>query len=76
MVKFLFFGLPFTLKAQKFSCMLTRNFFDDIMNYIDIEGGKRVMKYSGKNTKEISFPIGGIGTGSIGIGGDGWLIVC
>ena len=54
--------------------MLTRNFFDDIMNYIDIEGGKRVMKYSGKNTKEISFPIGGIGTGSIGIGGDGRLI--
>ena len=32
------------------------------------------MKYSGKFTKEISFPLGGIGTGSIGIGGDGRLV--
>lgn len=32
------------------------------------------MKYVGWNTKEISFPLGGIGTGSIGIGGDGRLI--
>lgn len=32
------------------------------------------MKYVGSYTKEISFPLGGIGTGSIGIGGDGKLI--
>ena len=32
------------------------------------------MKYTDEYTKEISFPIGGIGTGSIGIGGDGRLI--
>ena len=32
------------------------------------------MKYIGQNTKEISFPLGGIGTGSIGLGGDGRLI--
>ena len=32
------------------------------------------MKYSRKFTKEISFPLGGIGTGSIGIGGDGRLV--
>ena len=32
------------------------------------------MKYVGQYTKEISFPIGGIGTGSIGLGGDGRLI--
>ena len=29
--------------------------------------------YSGANTKEISFPLGGIGTGSIGLGGNGRL---
>ncbi len=32
------------------------------------------MKYVGQYTKEISFPLGGIGTGSIGLGGDGSLI--
>lgn len=32
------------------------------------------MKYVGQHTKEISFPLGGIGTGSIGLGGDGRLI--
>ncbi len=32
------------------------------------------MKYTGQFTKEISFPLGGIGTGSIGLGGDGRLI--
>ncbi|MBR5506620.1 MAG: hypothetical protein IKV88_01065 [Clostridia bacterium] len=32
------------------------------------------MKYKGKYTKEISFPLGGIGTGSIGLSGDGRLI--
>ena len=32
------------------------------------------MKYTGNFTKEISFPLGGIGTGSIGLGGDGRLI--
>ena len=32
------------------------------------------MKYTGNYTKEISFPLGGIGTGSIGLGGDGRLI--
>lgn len=32
------------------------------------------MKYVGQYTKEISFPLGGIGTGSIGLGGDGRLI--
>jgi len=32
------------------------------------------MKYTGKHTKEISFPLGGIGTGSIGLGGDGRLV--
>ncbi len=30
--------------------------------------------YSGSKTKEISFPLGGIGTGSIGIGGNGRFI--
>ena len=29
--------------------------------------------YSGKNTQEISFPLGGIGTGCIGLGGNGQL---
>lgn len=33
-----------------------------------------MMKYIGQLTKEISFPLGGIGTGSIGLGGDGRLI--
>lgn len=32
------------------------------------------MKYTGDSTKEISFPLGGIGTGSIGLGGNGSLI--
>lgn len=32
------------------------------------------MKYSGDYTKEISFPLGGIGTGSIGLGGNGRLL--
>ncbi len=32
------------------------------------------MKYIGRYTQEISFPLGGIGTGSIGIGGDGRLV--
>lgn len=32
------------------------------------------MKYTGKNLKEISFPLGGIGTGSIGLAGNGGLI--
>ena len=31
------------------------------------------MKYTGEYTKEIIFPLGGIGTGSIGIGGNGRL---
>ncbi|MBQ7257560.1 MAG: hypothetical protein IJS60_07705 [Abditibacteriota bacterium] len=31
------------------------------------------MKYTGKNTQEISFPLGGIGTGSIGFTGNGRL---
>lgn len=32
------------------------------------------MKYTGDSLKEISFPIGGIGTGSIGLAGNGRLI--
>lgn len=32
------------------------------------------MIYKGDNTREVSFPLGGIGTGSIGLGGDGRLI--
>ena len=32
------------------------------------------MKYIGDFTKEISFPLGGIGTGSVGISGSGRLI--
>ena len=32
------------------------------------------MKYQGNKTKEISFPLGGIGTGSIGLAGDGRFI--
>ena len=32
------------------------------------------MKYTGVKTKEISFPLGGIGSGSIGLGGDGRFI--
>ncbi len=32
------------------------------------------MIYSGKKTKNISFPLGGIGTGCIGLGGNGELI--
>ncbi|MHB1484399.1 MAG: GH116 family glycosyl-hydrolase [Saccharofermentanales bacterium] len=32
------------------------------------------LKYKGEKTREISFPIGGIGTGSIGLGGNGRLL--
>ena len=32
------------------------------------------MIYSGKNLREISFPLGGIGSGSIGLAGNGELI--
>ena len=32
------------------------------------------MKYTGEYTKEISFPLGGIGTGSVGLAGNGSLI--
>lgn len=32
------------------------------------------MKYKGEYTREISFPLGGIGTGSIGLGGNGRLM--
>ncbi len=32
------------------------------------------MKYSGRKTQTISFPLGGIGTGSIGLGGNGRLV--
>ncbi len=32
------------------------------------------MKYTGENLREISFPLGGIGTGSIGLSGSGRLI--
>ena len=31
------------------------------------------MKYTGEKLTEISFPLGGIGTGCIGLGGDGRL---
>ena len=36
--------------------------------------GLRIMKYKNEYLKEISFPIGGIGTGSIGLAGNGRLI--
>jgi uncharacterized protein (DUF608 family) len=45
-----------------------------------VEGGERVMPdpapfvYSGERTREISFPLGGIGTGSIGLSGAGRLV--
>ena len=32
------------------------------------------MVYKGQKTKSISFPIGGIGTGCVGLGGNGELI--
>jgi non-lysosomal glucosylceramidase len=32
------------------------------------------MKYQGKKTREISFPLGGIGSGCIGLAGNGGLI--
>ena len=32
------------------------------------------MLYTKEKTKNISFPLGGIGTGSIGLGGNGMLI--
>lgn len=32
------------------------------------------MKYTGQKTKNISFPIGGIGTGCIGLSGNGELV--
>ena len=32
------------------------------------------MKYHGDSLKEISFPLGGIGTGSLGLAGDGRLV--
>lgn len=32
------------------------------------------MRYTGRNTQAISFPLGGIGTGSIGLAGNGMLI--
>lgn len=36
--------------------------------------GKRQFCYSGENLREISFPVGGIGTGSVGIAGNGLLV--
>ncbi len=35
--------------------------------------GQWMKEYTGQNVREISFPIGGIGTGCIGLGGDGRL---
>lgn len=35
---------------------------------------KHTMKYQGAKTREISFPLGGIGSGSIGLGGNGRLL--
>ena len=32
------------------------------------------MKYTGKKTREITFPLGGIGTGSVSLGGNGRLM--
>lgn len=46
------------------------------MFYIEIKVALEVvlMKYTNNKTKEISFPLGGIGSGSIGLGGDGRFI--
>lgn len=43
---------------------------DDLANK---GGGKAVdsFLYRGEHTREISFPLGGIGTGCLGLGGDG-----
>jgi len=34
----------------------------------------KTMLYTGKNLQEISFPLGGIGTGSIGLAGNGCFV--
>jgi len=38
-----------------------------------VKNSEEFFIYEAYNTKEISFPLGGIGTGSIGLGGDGRL---
>lgn len=38
------------------------------------ESKRRRFRYTGRKTNEISFPLGGIGTGCIGLGGNGRLI--
>ncbi len=39
-----------------------------------VKTGEAVMIYTGRQTKEISFPLGGIGAGCIGLSGNGHLI--
>lgn len=40
----------------------------------NLNNSKEYFKYDGKYKKEISFPLGGIGTGCIGLGGNGRLL--
>ena len=47
-----------------------------IFYYIISQNSKErrfIMKYTGKYTSQISFPLGGIGTGCIGLSGNGSL---
>lgn len=49
-------------------------YFEKLTIIQNLDAGGVVVIYTGNATREISFPLGGIGSGCIGLGGDGRLI--